>query len=148
VFSACFGKPFLPLHPTKYAEMLGRKLEECRANVWLINTGWSGGSYGVGKRINLAYTRAMITAALAGELDQVEFVKHPVFGLEMPSKCPGVPDEILNPQNSWKDKKKYDETANMLAEQFIKNFGLYKEFATEEILAGAPISEAMEKTMV
>lgn len=148
VFSACFGKPFLPLHPTKYAEMLGRKLEECRANVWLINTGWSGGSYGVGKRINLAYTRAMITAALAGELDQVEFVKHPVFGLEMPSKCPGVPDEILNPQNIWKDKEKYDKTANTLAEQFIKNFGLYKEFATEEILAGAPISEAMEKTMV
>lgn len=148
VFSSCFGKPFLPLHPTKYAEILGQKLEECRANVWLINTGWSGGPYGVGKRINLAYTRAMITVALTGELDKAEFVKHPVFGLDMPSKCPGVPDEILNPKNTWKNKEGYDETANMLAEQFRKNFELYKEFASEEILSGAPISEATRKAMV
>lgn len=139
-FSACFGKPFLPLHPTQYAEMLGKKLKDCKANVWLINTGWSGGAYGVGKRINLTYTRAMITVALTGELNNASYEKHPVFGLQMPTKCAGVPDEILNPKNTWMDKKKYDETATKLANQFNKNFELYKQFATKEILEGAPVT--------
>lgn len=146
-FSACFGKPFLPLHPTKYAEMLGKKLKQHKVNVWLINTGWSGGAYGTGERIKLAYTRAMITAALKGELNKAVYVKHPVFGLQMPTQCPGVPAEILNPKNTWHDKKKYDETANKLASQFIKNFESYKEFATEEILAGAPLSGEKEKAI-
>jgi phosphoenolpyruvate carboxykinase (ATP) len=145
-FSACFGKPFLPLHPTKYAEMLGKKLKQHKVNVWLINTGWSGGAYGIGERIKLAYTRAMITAALKGDLNNAVYVRHPVFGLQMPTQCPEVPAEILNPKNTWKDKKKYDETADKLATQFIKNFESYKEFATEEILAGAPTCIGKEKT--
>lgn len=147
-FSACFGKPFLPLHPTHYAQMLGEKLTECKANVWLINTGWSGGSYGVGERIKLSYTRAIITAALNGEFENALYITHPVFGLQMPSACPEVPELILNPKNTWKDKKKYDETANNLAAQFIKNFATYKEFATEEILAGAPKPAEKEKTVL
>jgi phosphoenolpyruvate carboxykinase (ATP) len=137
-FSACFGKAFLPLHPTKYAELLGKKLKENKVNVWLVNTGWSGGSYGVGGRIKLAYTRAIITAALNGELDKVHFETLPVFGLEMPMACPHVPSEILNPRNTWDDKDAYDEKANQLAFAFVKNFGQYADFANEEILAAAP----------
>src|SRR5690606_22349072 len=94
-FSACFGAAFLPLHPTKYATMLGQKMKENKVNVWLINTGWSGGPYGVGSRMKLKYTRAMITAALNGELDNVEFVNHQIFGVAMPTTCPNVPDELL-----------------------------------------------------
>ena len=103
-FSACFGKAFLPLHPGKYAEMLGNKLKENpNINVWLINTGWSGGPYGVGSRMKLAYTRAMITAALNGDLNNVNFETHPVFGYAMPSSCPNVPSELLNPRKTWAD---------------------------------------------
>ena len=138
VFSACFGAPFLPLHPTAYAEMLGKKMDEQNVNVWLVNTGWSGGGYGVGSRIKLRYTRAMITAALTGELDKVNYEKHPVFGVEMPTSCPGVPAEILNPRNTWTDKDAYDAQANKLANSFINNFKSFAEFANEEILAGAP----------
>lgn len=137
-FSACFGAPFLPLHPTTYAEMLGRKMEEHDVKVWLINTGWSGGEYGVGSRIKLSYTRAMITAALRGELDQVDYKTHEVFGLKMPVSCPNVPDEILSPRNTWADKDAYDRKASTLAQRFIKNFSKYEEFASEEILAAAP----------
>ena len=97
-------------------------MSESGAKVWLINTGWSGGSYGVGSSIKLAYTRAMITAALNGELDNVGYNKHEVFGLEMPTTCPNVPDEILNPRDTWADKAAYDNTANTLAEKFINNF--------------------------
>jgi phosphoenolpyruvate carboxykinase (ATP) len=137
-FSACFGAPFLPLHPAKYAEMLGKKMQENKVNVWMVNTGWSGGAYGVGKRMKLAYTRAMITAALNGELDNVEFEAHPVFGMMMPASCPGVPTEILNPRNTWSDKAAYDVKAKDLAAQFIKNFEKYESCANEEILAAAP----------
>lgn len=137
-FSACFGAPFLPLHPTKYAEMLGKKMDESGARVWLINTGWSGGSYGVGERIKLRYTRAMITAALEGKLDNVNFETHEVFGLAMPTECPEVPSEILNPRNTWADKSAYDAKANELAEKFVNNFDKFKEFANEEIMAAAP----------
>jgi len=137
-FSACFGAPFLPLHPGQYAEMLGKKMTMHNVNVWMINTGWSGGPYGVGHRMKLGYTRAMITAALEGKLDNVEFEAHPVFGMMMPKECPGVPTEVLNPRNTWSDKAEYDKKAKSLAEQFIKNFEKYASGVSDEILAAAP----------
>jgi phosphoenolpyruvate carboxykinase (ATP) len=137
-FSACFGAPFLPLHPAKYADLLGRKLHKSKANVWLVNTGWSGGAFGTGSRIKLQYTRAMITAALNGSLDQVEFTRHSHFGVMMPSSCPGVPDEILHPRNVWADKKQYDEKADFLAGEFIKNFEKFTDQVKPEILAAGP----------
>ncbi|MEE1884624.1 phosphoenolpyruvate carboxykinase (ATP) [Pedobacter flavus] len=137
-FSACFGKAFLPLHPTKYAALLGKKMHENNVNVWLVNTGWSGGAYGTGQRMKLAYTRAMITAALKGELDGVEFEHHPVFGLAMPKTCPNVPSEILNPRLTWGDMQQYDDKANELANAFIENFKQFQEFATEEMLSAMP----------
>jgi phosphoenolpyruvate carboxykinase (ATP) len=137
-FSACFGAPFLPLHPTKYAEMLGEKMKKHNVNIWLINTGWSGGEYGVGARIKLPYTRAMITAALNGELENVEYKEHEIFGLMMPTSCPGVPSEILDPKNTWEDKAGYDVKANHLAESFVKNFAQFSEYANEEIMNAAP----------
>jgi phosphoenolpyruvate carboxykinase (ATP) len=137
-FSACFGAPFLPLHPGKYAEMLGKKMTAANVNVFMINTGWSGGPYGVGSRMKLAYTRAMITAALEGKLDVVEYEAHPVFGMMMPKECPNVPSEILNPRNTWVDKNAYDEKAIVLANKFVKNFEKYASGVSAEILAAAP----------
>ncbi|PJB14805.1 MAG: phosphoenolpyruvate carboxykinase (ATP) [Flavobacteriales bacterium CG_4_9_14_3_um_filter_32_8] len=137
-FSTCFGAPFMPLHPTKYADMLGKKMSANGVNVWLINTGWSGGAYGVGERISLKYTRAMITSALTGKLAAVNFETHPVFGLAMPTECENVPTEILNPKNTWKDKAAYDKKANQLAEEFVKNFEQFAEGASQEIMAAAP----------
>jgi phosphoenolpyruvate carboxykinase (ATP) len=138
-FSACFGRVFLPLHPTKYAELLGKKLDEHKdVNVWLVNTGWSGGAYGTGSRMKLSYTRAMITAAMTGELTNVEFEAHPVFGVLMPKTCPNVPNEILNPRQTWADKEAYDKKANELAQLFVKNFDKYASQASEEILSAAP----------
>lgn len=137
-FSACFGAPFLPLHPGKYAEMLGEKMTDANVNVFMINTGWSGGPYGVGNRMKLAYTRAMITAALEGKLDNVAYEAHPVFGMMMPKECPNVPSEILNPRNTWADKNAYDEKAVTLAKQFVKNFEKYASGVSDEILAAAP----------
>ena len=137
-FSACFGAPFLPLHPGKYAEMLGKKMTEANVNVFMINTGWSGGPYGIGSRMKLAYTRAMITAALEGKLDNVEYEEHPVFGMMMPKECPNVPSAILNPRNTWADKNAYDEKAVSLGKQFVKNFEKYAAGVSDEILAAAP----------
>ena len=137
-FSACFGAPFMPLHPTVYAEMLGEKMEEHQVNVWLVNTGWTGGEYGVGERMKLRYTRAMITAALNGQLDDVQYTAHEVFGLQMPQHCPNVPDHLLNPRNTWKDKQAYDKKSNELAGAFCDNFVQFEEKANEEILAAAP----------
>jgi phosphoenolpyruvate carboxykinase (ATP) len=137
-FSACFGAPFLPLHPGFYAEMLGKKMKENKVNVWLVNTGWSGGGYGVGQRMKLSYTRAMITAVLNGNLDNVTCEEHPIFGMQMPTSCPNVPETILNPKNTWSDKEAYDSAAKNLAAQFIKNFEKYAAGVTEEILAAAP----------
>jgi len=137
-FSACFGAPFLPLHPAKYADLLGKKLRKSKAKVWLINTGWSGGAYGTGSRIKLSYTRAMITAALNGYLDGVGYETHEVFGMSMPTTCPGVPSEILNPRNTWESKKDYDKQANALAEEFVKNFEKYTDQASADILSAAP----------
>jgi phosphoenolpyruvate carboxykinase (ATP) len=137
-FSACFGAPFMPLHPTFYAEMLGKKMEANDVNVWLVNTGWTGGEYGVGSRMKLKYTRSMISAALEGKFDSIDFKQHDVFGLNMPTTCPDVPDEILSPKNTWEDKNAYDDKANELAEAFVANFDQFKEYANEEILSGAP----------
>jgi phosphoenolpyruvate carboxykinase (ATP) len=137
-FSACFGAPFLPLHPTKYAEMLGKKITDNKVNVWLVNTGWTGGSYGVGSRMKLSYTRAMITAALEGQLDNVDYTTHEIFGLKMPNTCPNVPTEILHPRNTWKDKSAYDSKANLLANKFVANFEKFESDASEEIMNAAP----------
>lgn len=138
-FSACFGRAFLPLHPTKYAELLGKKLEQHPdVKVWLINTGWSGGPYGVGNRMKLSYTRAMITAAMNGELDNVAYEAHSVFGFDMPTSCPNVPSELLIPVNTWQDKEAYTAKAYELAAMFVKNFEKYASQANEEILAAAP----------
>lgn len=139
-FSACFGAPFMPLHPAKYAEMLIKKMKDSGVNVWLINTGWSGGAYGTGHRMKLKYTRAMITAALNGELDNVEYKNHTVFGLAKPQSCPNVPSEILNPRNTWEDKEAYDAKALELAAAFKNNFAKFEEFANEEIMSGGPLA--------
>lgn len=137
-FSACFGKAFLPLHPAKYADMLGERMRKHNVRVWLVNTGWSGGAYGTGERMKLRFTRAMITAALRGELDQVQYKEHQVFGMSFPLSCPGVPDEILDARSTWKDKAAYDQTAEKLAKQFNDNFAKYAEGCSAETLAAAP----------
>jgi phosphoenolpyruvate carboxykinase (ATP) len=139
-FSACFGAPFMPLHPAKYAKMLSDKMSKHNVNVWLVNTGWTGGPYGIGNRMKLKYTRAMINAALDRKLDDVKFITHPIFKLAMPVSCENVPTEVLNPKNTWKDKKAYDEKAMHLAKQFHKNFKTFEEGANKEILDGAPIN--------
>ena len=121
-FSACFGSPFLPLEPTTYAKMLGKKIEQFYVNVFLVNTGWTGGGYGTGDRIKLSYTRAMVHAALEGELNRVETIMDPIFGLSIPAHIPGVPDRILIPENTWNDKKAYQSEAKSLADKFHDNF--------------------------
>lgn len=137
-FSACLGAPFLPLHPGVYAQMLGQKMQEDKVNVWMVNTGWTGGPYGIGHRMKLSYTRAMITAALEGKLNDVAYENHPVFGVAIPRECPGVPAELLNPRNTWDDKAAYDSKALFLAGLFTKNFEKYADGVSPEILAAAP----------
>ncbi len=137
-FSACFGAPFLPLHPTVYAEMLGEKMNQHRVNCWLVNTGWTGGPYGTGNRIKLTYTRAMVAAALEGKLDEVDYELHGIFGVAMPLTCPGVPPGVLNPEKTWADPAAYDTKAKELAAAFIKNFEKFSAMASPAILAGAP----------
>ena len=137
-FSACFGQAFLPLHPAKYAEMLGKKLtENPEVNVWLINTGWTGGPYGVGSRMKLSYTRAMITAALEGKLNG-EFTEHPVFGVLMPNECENVPAELLHPRNTWTDKSAYDAQCQKLAKLFNDNFVKFADGSSDAIKSAAP----------
>jgi len=139
-FSACFGAPFLPLHPTHYAKMLGAKIDaDPNINVWLINTGWTGGSFGVGNRMKLKYTRAMINAALDGSLNLVEFIKEDFFGLSIPTTCPNVDDTVLNPINTWTDKDAYKATANELAHKFNNNFKQFEAKASNAILEAAPV---------
>lgn len=137
-FSACFGAAFLPLHPTVYAGLFGEKMEKNEVNVWLINTGWTGGPYGVGSRMKLSYTRAMISAALEGKLDFAPMHSDPIFGFQVPKICPNVPAEILNPRNTWSDPEAYDVQAKKLAQAFVSNFSKYEDFASGEILEGAP----------
>ena len=137
-FSPCFGEPFLRLHRTRYAEMLGEKIKAYDTRVWLINTGWTGGAYGTGSRIKLRYTRAMITAALQGKLDEGDYEADPIFGLNFPQAVPGVPQEVLNPRSTWADRAQYDAKARKLAQAFNDNFAKYSKFANEEIMAAAP----------
>ena len=138
-FSACFGSPFMPLHPTIYAEMLSKKMQDAGVNVWLINTGWSAGPYGIGSRIKLKYTRAMITAILNGELESVDFEQHPIFGMFMPKTCPNVPTEILDPINTWENKSAYIGKAIHLAHSFHLNFEKFENQASEQIIEGGPL---------
>lgn len=141
-FSACFGAPFMPLHPTAYAEMLSKKMKESGVQVWLVNTGWTGGPYGIGSRMKLKYTRAMINAVLENrlpkEINHDQYHIHSVFGLAQPREIPGVPSEVLNSRKTWNNDKGYYETAHKLAQSFKDNFKQFESYANEEILAGQP----------
>ncbi|WP_127018722.1 phosphoenolpyruvate carboxykinase (ATP) [Flagellimonas beolgyonensis] len=140
-FSACFGAPFMPLHPAKYAEMLSKKMQENGVDVWLVNTGWTGGPYGVGTRMKLKYTRAMINAALSGELGLYSYEKyhiHSVFGVAQPRECPGVPKEVLSPRTTWNNDEAYYTTAFKLTNAFRENFKKFEAYASEEIRRGGP----------
>jgi phosphoenolpyruvate carboxykinase (ATP) len=137
-FSTCFGAPFMVLHPGVYADLLGKKIAQHNANCWLVNTGWSGGPYGVGKRMKIAYTRAMIRAILSGELAEVETTPDPTFGVNIPVSCPGVPTEVLQARNTWDDKEAYDRQAADLARRFNENFKKYEDGVSDEIKAVAP----------
>lgn len=140
-FSACFGAPFMPLHPAKYAEMLSKKMEDSGVNVWLVNTGWTGGPYGVGTRMKLKYTRAMINAVLNGDLGLYsydEYHIHSVFGVAQPRSCPGVPTDVLSPRTTWNDDKAYYTTAFKLTNAFRENFKKFEAYASEEIRRGGP----------
>jgi phosphoenolpyruvate carboxykinase (ATP) len=137
-FSACFGGPFMVHHPYKYAELLKRKIERYGATCWLVNTGWVGGPYGIGKRISIRYTRALLNAALSGELADVKYKKDPIFGFEVPASCPNVPDEVLDPSSSWHDKKEYDRRYKDLAMRFKQNFGKFTDGTPREVVAAGP----------
>jgi phosphoenolpyruvate carboxykinase (ATP) len=137
-FSTCFGAPFLPLHPSMYASMLGRKIATHGSRVWLVNTGWSGGPYGLGSRMRIAHTRAMITAALGGQLDKVPYRRHPVFNVDVPTYCPGVPSEVLDPRSTWGDKEAYDEQARRLAGMFVENFRAFEADVSHAVKEAGP----------
>lgn len=137
-FSACFGGPFMVHHPYKYAELLKRKIERYGVTCWLVNTGWVGGPYGVGKRISIKYTRALLNAALEGKLNNVEYKKDPIFGFEVPMTCPNVPDEVLDPSSSWHDRKEYDRRYKDLAMRFIQNFGKFTDGTPREVVEAGP----------
>lgn len=138
-FSTCFGSPFLPLEPATYANMLGERIEYHNTNVFLVNTGWTGGSYGTGERIALSYTRAMVQAAMEGQLDSIETFHDDIFGLEIPTQVPGVPDEILAPKNTWTNKEAYDTEAKELARKFHENFKKFTHLS-EDINQAGPLS--------
>jgi phosphoenolpyruvate carboxykinase (ATP) len=136
-FSACFGAPFLPLPPTRYAEMLGERLERHGTRVYLVNTGWTGGPYGVGRRMDLGHTRAMVAGALGGQLEKSRFTPHPIFGVEVPDRCPDVPDEVLDPRSTWDDTDAYDAKARELAARFEETFAKF-EGVPEQIAGAGP----------
>lgn len=138
-FSTCFGSPFLPRPARVYAEMLGEKIDQYNAHVFLVNTGWTGGEYGVGKRMNLSYTRAMVRAALEGDLDNVETVTDPIFGLQIPLHCPGVPDEVLQPKKTWADGAAYEKKALELAQAFNENFKKFGDVISDDIKNAGPL---------
>ncbi len=137
-FSTCFGAPFLPLSPNVYARMLSEKIAKHRAPVWLVNTGWTGGPYGVGTRMKIAHTRAMITAALTGQLDQVPYERHPIFNVEVPKSCPNVPATVLDPRSTWSDPKAYDAQARKLASMFVENFRTFEADVAPLVKAAGP----------
>jgi phosphoenolpyruvate carboxykinase (ATP) len=138
-FSQCFGAPFMPLSAKEYARMLGQKITKHNTKVYLINTGWSGGPYGVGKRMNLAHTRAMVKAAMNGDLEKSSFTHDHIFNLDIPASCTGVPQEVLNTRNSWSDKRKYEISARRLASLFVKNFEKFSNVSEEIKNAGPTI---------
>jgi phosphoenolpyruvate carboxykinase (ATP) len=137
-FSACFGEPFMVWDPTVYARLLAEKIQKYGAQVWLVNTGWSGGPYGVGQRIRIAHTRAMVHGILDGNLDNVEFYQDERFNLAAPVACPGVPAEVLDPRSTWADKNAYDVQAQKLAAMFVKNFERYADKLPAEVAAAGP----------
>jgi phosphoenolpyruvate carboxykinase (ATP) len=137
-FSACFGAPFLPLHPGVYARMLGEKIARHGAKVWMVNTGWTGGPHGVGSRMKLTHTRAMVRAALSGALDGARFVRDPVFGLEVPTAVPDVPGSVLVPRDTWADPAAYDAQARKLSTMFRENFEHYRAQVPEAVAAAGP----------
>ena len=137
-FSACFGAPFLPMHPKVYADMLGNKIRKHKSNVWLLNTGWTGGPFGVGKRIKLPFTRAMVNAALNGDLSKISYRTDPVFSLQVPEKCPGVPDEVLDTRKTWSDPAAYDQQAQALVTRFRENFELFSGEVTKKVRDAGP----------
>jgi phosphoenolpyruvate carboxykinase (ATP) len=137
-FSVCFGGPFMVHHPAHYADLLKKKVERYHAKCWLVNTGWVGGPYGVGKRISIKYTRAILSAALTGKLDKVEYMTDPVFGFEVPTVCPGVPDEVLNPSSSWPNKHEYDKKYRQLAARFVENFKKFEDSIPTEVIEAGP----------
>lgn len=137
-FSTCFGAPFMVHHPSVYANLLGEKIKKHKAQCWLVNTGWSGGPYGIGSRMKIQYTRAMLDAALTGKLDDVEYDTEPLFNLKIPKSCAGVPAEVLNPRNTWKDKNAYDDSAKKLSRMFIDNFKEFEEGTSDEIKNAGP----------
>lgn len=139
-FSACFGAPFLAWHPIKYAELLAENMPKHAANVWLVNTGWTGGPYGVGHRMSIKHTRALIHAALEQKLEKIATTPHPVFGVHMPVSCPDVPQEVLNPRNTWADPAAYDAQAQKLAELFVKNFAQFADRVPAEVIAAGPLA--------
>ncbi|HOP06626.1 MAG TPA: phosphoenolpyruvate carboxykinase [candidate division Zixibacteria bacterium] len=137
-FSACFGAPFMVLHPFRYAELLAEKIKKHQATCWLVNTGWSGGPYGVGKRMKIEYTRALLNAALHGNLNDVPFETDPVFGVEVPTECPGVPSNILKPRQTWTDPEAYDRQAAKLVGLFQDNFEQFASDVSPEVAAAGP----------
>jgi phosphoenolpyruvate carboxykinase (ATP) len=137
-FSTCFGAPFMALRPTVYAKLLGEKIEKHQVRCWLVNTGWTAGPYGVGHRMKISYTRAMIDAALAGQLDDVGYEPDPIFGVQVPTCCAEVPFEVLNPRNTWEDKASYDEQARKVARMFVENFAQFSDMVSEDVLAAGP----------
>ncbi len=138
-FSACFGEPFMLMNPSVYAKLLGEKITKYNTEVYLVNTGWSGGAYGVGKRMNLTYTRAMVKAALNGQLKNIDFEEHEIFKVLVPKEVPNVPGEILNPKNTWTNKEEYDIKAKELAKKFNDNFQKFKE-VSDDIKNAGPVA--------
>ena len=137
-FSACFGGPFMVHHPSKYAELLKEKIERHGVKCWLVNTGWVGGPFGVGERISIKHTRALLSAALTGQLADVEYNQDPVFGFEVPRTCPGVPDEVLKPWSSWPNREEYDKKYKQLAQKFIDNFKKFEDGTPQEVIDAGP----------
>ncbi len=137
-FSACFGGPFMVHHPAYYANLLKQKIERYNVNCWLVNTGWVGGPYGIGKRISIKYTRALLNAALTGKLDKVEYFQDPVFGFEVPKTCPGVPESVLEPWSSWPSKEEYMKKYKQLAMRFVENFAKFKDGTPREVIEAGP----------
>ena len=137
-FSTCFGAPFMPMHPGVYAKLLGERMAHAGSKAWLVNTGWSGGGFGVGKRMKIGHTRAMVRAVLSGALEKAEMVRDPVFGFEVPIAIAGVPAEVLRPRDTWADKSAYDAQQTKLAQMFRDNFEKYRSGVSPEIAAAAP----------